>query len=225
MSSSTEIQDMISELKRSHTQVPWCDEYEKMISGMSFTASRSPELQDHKLRTLTSLNEFNETTIPEGSTLASLKTRRMTVAKDLLGKTGERVNIEPPFFVGWGCNVFIGNDVYINREDLWAHSASLFDNAFIRIDDRVLIGPGVCICTGTHQPDAKDRRENSGTSFARPIIIEADCWIGARATILDGVRIGSGTTIAAGAVVTRDIEPRCLAGGIPARIIRRFEDD
>lgn len=82
----------------------------------SFTASRSPELQDHKLRTLTSLNEFNETTIPEGSTLASLKTRRMTVAKDLLGKTGERVNIEPPFFVGWGCNVFIGNDVYINRE-------------------------------------------------------------------------------------------------------------
>lgn len=83
----------------------------------------------------------------------------------------------------------------------------------------------MCICTGTHQLEAKDRRQNNGTSFARPIIIEADCWIGARATILDGVRIGSGTTIAAGAVVTRDIEPRCLAGGVPATIIRRFEDD
>lgn len=109
--------------------------------------------------------------------------------------------------------------------DLWTHSVSLFDNAFIRIDDRVLIGPGVCICTGTHQPDAEHRRENSGTSFARPIIIEADCWIGARATILDGVRIGSGSTIAAGAVVTHDIDPHCLAGGVPARIIRRFENN
>lgn len=85
-------------------------------SFSSFTTSRSRELQDHKLRTLRSLNDFNDTSIPEGSTLVSLKTRRMTVAKDLLGKMGERVNIEPPFFVGWGCNVFIGDDVYINRE-------------------------------------------------------------------------------------------------------------
>ena len=67
------------------------------------------------------------------------------------------------------------------------------------------------------------RGEHRGTSFARPIVIESDCWIGARVTILDGVRIGAGSTIAAGAVVTQDIEPGCLAGGVPARIIRRFD--
>lgn len=82
----------------------------------SFTASRSDELQKHKLETLRSLNDFNDVTIAEGSTLASLKMRRMTVAKSLLGRLGESVNIEQPFFVGWGCNIFIGDDVYINRE-------------------------------------------------------------------------------------------------------------
>lgn len=68
-----------------------------------------------------------------------------------------------------------------------------------------------------------DREAASGTSFARPITIESDCWIGARATILDGVRIGAGSTIAAGAVVTHDVKPRCLYGGVPARFIRALD--
>ncbi|KAJ5896268.1 uncharacterized protein N7473_005667 [Penicillium subrubescens] len=102
-------------------------------------------------------------------------------------------------------------------------SVSIYDNSLVQIGDRVLIGPGVCICTGTHAIDAKSRQENEGTSFALPIIIESDCWIGARATILPGVRIGKGTTIAAGAIVTRDIESGCVAGGVPASVIRRLE--
>lgn len=102
-------------------------------------------------------------------------------------------------------------------------SVSIHDNSIVQIGDRVLIGPGVCICTGTHAIDAKSRQENEGTSFALPITIESDCWIGARATILPGVRIGKGTTIAAGAIVTRDIEPGCVAGGVPATVIRRLE--
>ncbi|KAJ5958198.1 uncharacterized protein N7479_005348 [Penicillium vulpinum] len=214
MSSSAKNPSMISELKKSHIPVPWCDEYERMISGMNFSASKSIELEDYKLQTLTKLNDFNDLTIPDGSTLMSLKTRRMAVAKSLLGQLGDEVTIEPPFFVGWGCNVFIGDNVYINRE------VSLFDNALIQIGDRVLIGPGVCICTGTHEVASSDRKEASGTSFARPIIIESDCWIGARVTILDGVRIGAGSTVAAGAVITHDIAPGCLFGGVPAKFIR-----
>lgn len=73
-------------------------------------------MQDYKLETLKWLNEFNDTTIPPGSTLASLKMRRLALAKDKLGRLGEGANIEPPFFVGWGCNIFIGEDVYTNRE-------------------------------------------------------------------------------------------------------------
>jgi acetyltransferase-like isoleucine patch superfamily enzyme len=53
-----------------------------------------------------------------------------------------------------------------------------------------------------------------------PIRIGRDCWIGCNAVILKGVSIGDGAVIAAGAVVTKDVPPRCLAGGVPARIIR-----
>lgn len=71
---------------------------------------------EYKLYTSRKLNEFNDTSIPENSSLASLRSRRMEVVKRMFGLVGERVNIEQAFFVTWGCNTFIGDDVYINRE-------------------------------------------------------------------------------------------------------------
>jgi len=102
---------------------------------------------------------------------------------------------------------------------------SVYDNSLVRLGDRVLIGPGVCICTGTHTAHAREPMESRNTSFAHPIIIEPDCWIRARATILPGVRIGAGTTVVAGAVVVNDIGPGLLVGGIPARVIRSLENE
>jgi maltose O-acetyltransferase len=67
------------------------------------------------------------------------------------------------------------------------------------------------------------RQESKSDSFAQPIRIESDCWIGARVTILPGVRIGRGSTIAAGAVVIKDIEEDCMAGGVPAKVIRKLK--
>lgn len=102
---------------------------------------------------------------------------------------------------------------------------SIYDNAPVTIGDRVLIGPDVCICTGTHATDWPGRQAASGTSFAHPIRIEEDCWIGARAVIMPGVHIGRGSTVAAGAVVTKDVEAECLVGGVPAKLIRRLTRD
>lgn len=57
-----------------------------------------------------------------------------------------------------------------------------------------------------------------------PIVIGSDVWLGARVIILDGVKIGDGAIIAAGAVVTKDVEPYAIVGGIPAKLIRmRFD--
>ncbi|SPJ78709.1 related to galactoside O-acetyltransferase [Fusarium torulosum] len=162
------------------------------------------------------LQSFNDNSIPEGSTLASLTARRMAVAKDMFGRLGASVNIESPFFIIWGCNTFIGDGVYMNC------GVTIHDNAPVFIGDRVLIGPDVCICPITHALDPEVRREASGTSFAHPIYIEDDCWIGARALILPGVRVGRGSTVAAGAVVAKDVEPYCLVGGVPAKVIRRL---
>lgn len=104
-------------------------------------------------------------------------------------------------------------------------STSIYDNAPVTIGNRVLVGPDVCICTGTHPTDWQGRQGASGTSFAHPIHIEDHCWIGARAVIMPGVRIGRGSTVAAGAVVTSDVEPECLVGGVPAKLIRRLTRD
>ncbi|KAH7262903.1 trimeric LpxA-like protein [Fusarium tricinctum] len=210
--------ERIAELYQSEIPVPWCDEFEKMISGMNFTTNNSQELMDYKLAAMKKLRSFNDDSIPDDSTLASLKARRMVVAKEMLGQLGQGVAIEPPFFHTWGCNIFIGSRVYINRE------VSIYDNALVTIADGVLIGPGVCICTGTHPADMYSRREAYGTSFALPIRLEAECWIGARATILPGVTIGRGAMVAAGAVVGKDVAPETLVGGVPARFIRSLKD-
>ncbi|PCD35962.1 hypothetical protein AU210_008517 [Fusarium oxysporum f. sp. radicis-cucumerinum] len=217
MAASSKNLERIAELRQSEMPVPWCDEFEKMISGMNFNTGNSQEMMVYKLASKKKLLSFNDESIPDGSTLASLKSRRMEVAKEMFGKLGQDVTIEPPFFLLWGCNIFIGNGVYMNRE------VSIHDNALVTIGDGVLIGPGVCICPGTHAADMHSRREAQGTSFALPIRIEADCWIGARATILPGVTIGRGATVAAGAVVIKDVEAETLVGGVPARFIRSLK--
>ena len=60
-----------------------------------------------------------------------------------------------------------------------------------------------------------------GAKYNAPVVVEEDVWIGARAILLSGVTIGRGSIVAAGAVVTKDVPPYCIVGGVPARIIRR----
>ena len=59
----------------------------------------------------------------------------------------------------------------------------------------------------------------------RPIVIEDDVWIGANVTVVGGVRVGRGAVVAAGAVVTKDVEQYAIVGGVPAKLIRyRFDE-
>ena len=64
------------------------------------------------------------------------------------------------------------------------------------------------------------RNLQQGNEIEQPVIIEDDVWIGARVTILPGCRICKGSVIAAGAVVTRDVPPYTIVGGVPARFIK-----
>lgn len=76
-------------------------------------------------------------------------------------------------------------------------------------------------------PAAAEGSSITVQSFARqPTVIGNDVWIGANAVILRGVTVGDGAVIAAGAVVTRDVPPYAIVGGVPAKVIRhRFEPD
>lgn len=90
----------------------------------------------------------------------------------------------------------------------------------IVIGSHVQIGPGVTITAERHIFDDPELSIDEQGVQRQGVIIEDNCWLGGRVTILDGVRVGHGSVIGAGAVVTRSIPPLSVAVGVPARVIR-----
>ncbi len=92
----------------------------------------------------------------------------------------------------------------------------------IEIGDHVTIGHEVLLLTAGHRFGGSDHR--AGTLSMAPVRIGRGAWLGARCTVLPGVTVGEGAVIAAGAVVTRDVPPNTLVGGVPARVLRELAD-
>ncbi|EPE34836.1 Trimeric LpxA-like enzyme [Glarea lozoyensis ATCC 20868] len=216
MASTTLNHELIAYLKaHSKIPIPLSPEYSKMISGMDFSISHDPAMQKYRLAVRAKLQDFNTQVITEESTLTGLKERNMEIASSILGAVGEKCNIEPPFYCSWGCNIILGDGVYMNR------NVSIFDNASVTIGERTLIGPNVTICTDTHETDTRKRVE--GSSFAKPVRIGKECWIGMGACILAGVTIGDGVVVAAGGVVVKDIGSFVLVAKVPAEVVRTLD--
>ncbi|GMV22208.1 MAG: hypothetical protein AMXMBFR57_21570 [Acidimicrobiia bacterium] len=109
----------------------------------------------------------------------------------------------------------IGDKVSIN------YGTSIFAQHAITIGDRVRIGPFVSIAD-TDFHDAHDRNKRPD---GLAIHIDDDAWIGTRALILKGIRIGKGAIVAAGSVVTRDVAPFAVVAGVPAKVVRTLDRD
>ncbi|MBP1920827.1 sugar O-acetyltransferase [Youngiibacter multivorans] len=119
----------------------------------------------------------------------------------------------PPFYTDCGKNTTIGKNVFINS------GCRFQDQGGIRIGDGVLIGHNVVLATLDHDLDPGKR----GNIYSSPIVIGNNVWIGANVTVVKGVTIGDGAVIAAGAVVTKDVPSNVIAGGVPAKIIKKIE--
>lgn len=119
----------------------------------------------------------------------------------------------PPFYTDFGKNTHIGKDVFINS------GCHFQDQGGIEIGDGTMIGHNVVLATINHDLDPAQNRKN----HYAPITIGDHVWIGSNATVLPGVRIGEWSVVAAGAVVTKDIPPYTVAGGVPAKRIRTVE--
>jgi len=111
----------------------------------------------------------------------------------------------------------IGDRVSINSNVLLDAS----DNGRIIIGSDVLIGPNVVLRASNHVFKDKDRPINQQGHTGGYILVQDDVWIGANVVVVPNVTIGAHAVVAAGAVVTSDVEPWTVVGGVPARVISR----
>lgn len=129
----------------------------------------------------------------------------------LIGKpVDETVAVFPPFTSDFGKNITVGKRVFINS------GCRFQDQGGISIGDDCLIGHNAVLATLNHDL-APSRRADMHPA---PVTLGRNVWLGSNVTVLPGVSIGDDSVVAAGAVVTRDIPPRSLAVGSPARVIR-----
>ena len=136
------------------------------------------------------------------------------VLVQLIGKGGESVSLQPPFFCDYGSNIELGDGVFFN------FNCVVLDVCRVTIGSHTLFGPNVQIYTPMHPLDAAERRS---FEYGKPVEIGDDVWVGGSAIVLPGVTIGARAVIGAGSVVTRDVPADTFAAGNPCRVIRPIE--
>lgn len=189
-------------------------ELEKCLDGELFNTSN--EESQEMIRSARALTRrYNETGHDD-------KAERAEILNELFSEIGTNVNIDTPFHCDYGKNIFIGRNVIININCIFV------DCNQINIGNNVLIASNVQICTATHPINPSDRLVEGWTpesdhpffrTYAQPVTIEDNVWIGANVTILPGVIIGRNSVIGAGSVVNRSIPQDSLAVGNPCKVI------
>ena len=116
-------------------------------------------------------------------------------------------------YAGPGGRLEIGDDTFVNN------GTSLSASTLVRIGSRVNIAPHCTLIDN----DFHGTVDRDGPPKMAPIVIEDDVWLGTRVIVLKGVTIGKGAVIASGSVVTKDVPPGVLAGGVPARVLKRLD--
>ena len=111
----------------------------------------------------------------------------------------------------------IGNNVSINSNT----QLGAADNGKIIIGNNVLIGPNVVLRASNHVHNSSEIPMIEQGHTGGEIIVEDDVWIAANCVITRNVKIGAHSIVAAGAVVTRDVEPYSIVGSEPAKLIRK----
>lgn len=139
---------------------------------------------------------------------------RRKIFSELIGQEiDENFRVFTPFYTDFGKNIHLGKNVFINAD------CKFQDQGGIYIGDDTLIGHNVVLATLNHEEDP----ENRGNLIAAPIKIGNKVWIGSNATILPGVTVGDGAIIAAGAVVTKDVDSMSIVAGVPAKFVRKIK--
>ncbi len=138
---------------------------------------------------------------------------RRFLCRAIFDSVGDSANIERNVFFGSGRGIKIGS-----RSGIGLNARI---QGPLNIGNDVMMGPDVMIYTSNHQTSRTDiPMIEQGNTPKREVVIEDDVWIGARSIIMPGVKIGKGSIVAAGSVVTKDVAEYTVVGGVPARLIK-----
>jgi maltose O-acetyltransferase len=141
---------------------------------------------------------------------------RSFLVRRFIQDAGRNINVEKGAW--FSPNISIGDNSGIG--------VNCFLNSGTRIGKNVMMGPEVHVYTSNHRHERIDvPMIEQGYENARTVIIEDDVWIGAKAIILPGVRIGKGSIIGAGSIVTKDVAAYSVAAGNPAKVIKQREKE
>ncbi|MGE9292577.1 MAG: sugar O-acetyltransferase [Puniceicoccales bacterium] len=182
---------------------------ERMLAELPYLAS-DPELKQARDRAHSLAHAFNQ--LPPAR-----RGEGMAILRELWGKCGRNLHVEPPFHCDYGTQIEAGDNLYIN------FNCTILDVARVSIGDNVMIAPNVSIYTAGHplHPDSR----NSGYEYGVSVSIGNSVWLGGNVVITGGVSIGDNAVIGAGSVVTRDIPANMLAAGNPCRVIREISEE
>jgi acetyltransferase-like isoleucine patch superfamily enzyme len=134
-------------------------------------------------------------------------------AYSLLGVSFDEVSSA---HISLGVEMWAGRRLSMGARSTVGQRCYIDARAGVRIDSDVSVSREAAMLTATHIPDDPDFGASHG-----PVHLEQRCWIGMRAMVLPGVRIGEGAVVGAGSIVTADVEPYTIVAGIPAVAIRK----
>lgn len=180
------------------------DIFERLLNGeiISPNDPQAYKMREASYNTKKLLVQMNNATDPE--------TIRGLLTQIIGAKVDESVAVFTPLYINYGKHTKIGKNVFINFDCVF------LDLGGITIEDNVLIAPKVSLLSEGHPV----LPENRQALIPKPIHIKKNAWIGAGATILQGVTIGENAIVASGAVVSDDVPDNTVVGGIPAKIIK-----
>lgn len=184
-------------------------ETEKMQAGLLYDANDAA-LEQARLTCKERCQAYNRLPIRD------LEGRRAAL-RQLLGRTGETLHIEPDLWCDYGRFITVGERFYAN------HGLVILDAGGVSFGDDVFLGPNCGFYTSGHPIDV--RRRNDGLEYALPIRVGSNVWMGAGVHVLPGVTIGDNVVIGAGSVVVHDLPSDCVAVGNPCRAVRPITEE
>ncbi|KAF4556064.1 Acetyltransferase-like protein 5 [Elsinoe fawcettii] len=199
-----------------------------MRSSKPFLAYCDPQLRQDRLECKAATEMFNQACRPSFGTsqtecqrilqsvfLPALRSNSKE-GPPFSGSIGQHVFVNAPFNCDYGYNIHVMDNVVIGAD------CKFQDAGRIVIGRSSIIGDDVRLIT-THHPVYSPARDGlMSLAFAQPITVGERCFVGIGATILPGCKIGDGSIVGAGSVITKDVPEHCVVAGNPARIIKRL---